>query len=270
MAAPEFVAPSDVAAFDGVVLDCRFSLADAGEGERSFLEGHIPGARYLHLNRELSGPVGERGGRHPMPETSAFAQVLAERGIGLDTPVLLYDDSRYAFAARAWWMMRALGYRQPAFLTGGYSSWLKEGIEAEVGEAETHAVATPEVRSDWPLWTDREGLRALQAAGAQLIDAREAPRYRGEVEPIDPVAGHIPGADNVPWGDHFSGDGALISIDEMRALWGRHKDADPLVVYCGSGVTACVDLLALALMGREDAWLYGGSWSDWCSYLPKD
>ncbi|MEM1404484.1 MAG: sulfurtransferase [Pseudomonadota bacterium] len=270
MAGPEFVAPSDVAASDAVVLDCRFSLADEGEGERSFLAGHIPGARYLHLNRDLSGPLGEHGGRHPMPNTALFAQTLAERGVGLDTPVILYDDSRYAFAARAWWMMRALGYRQPAFLEGGYASWLNQGGAPQAGELTAPALAAPSVREDWPLWCDREGLRALQAAGAQLIDAREAPRYRGEIEPIDPVAGHIPGADNVPWSDLFDGEGALLSPERLKALWGRHGEADPLVVYCGSGVTACVDLLALALIGREDAWLYGGSWSDWCSYLPRD
>ena len=119
----------------------------------------------------------------------------------------------------------------------------------------------------WPLCCDREGLRDLQARGARLVDAREEARYRGEIEPIDPVAGHIPGADNLPW-QGFTPDGSgFLDIDGQREYWGALAEGEPLVVYCGSGVSACVNLLSLSLLGRDDAWLYGGSWSDWCSYL---
>ncbi len=251
---------------DAVVVDCRFNLADPGEGRRQYLEGHVPGAHYLHLEEDLSAPVGRHGGRHPLPEPVALASRLAQCGIGPETDVIAYDDSRFAFAARLWWLMRALGYRPPRLLDGGYSAWLAAGGVPESGPVAPQVVASGAAAA-LAGHCDIEGLLEAQRAGATLVDAREARRYQGLEEPIDPVAGHIPGAVNHPWQGVTDATGRALDEPSMRAHWGDTLDADELVVYCGSGVTACVNLFSLALLGRDDATLYAGSWSDWCSYL---
>jgi thiosulfate/3-mercaptopyruvate sulfurtransferase len=262
-----FLSADAVADFDGVILDCRFSLADAAAGLGAYENGHLPGAHYLDLNRDMSAPVREYGGRHPLPAPADFAATLAALGIDRSTSVLVYDDSRFVFAARCWWMLRALGYPTPKILNGGYAAWVAAGGEISVLHPTPAPCALPAVPDRWPLCCDRDELLAKRTDGARLVDAREAARYRGEQEPIDPVAGHIPGAENLPW-QSFS-DEAGIFVDEarLRELWDDRLEARPLVVYCGSGVSACVNILALAQLGRDDVWLYGGSWSDWCSYL---
>ena len=263
-----FLPVSDVAGFDGVILDCRFSLQDPDAGRAAYAVGHLPGAVHLDLNQDMSGPVGRHGGRHPLPSPRTFAERLAVLGVTRDSDVLLYDDSRYAFAARAWWMLRALDYREPKLLLGGYAAWLAAGGEPDATVRDPLAVLAPErLPQVWPGACTREDLAELQAQGATLVDAREAARYRGEVEPIDPVAGHIPGAVNRPWQDFIADDGSPLPVSEQRARWGDLADGGRLVVYCGSGVSACVNLLSLAEIGYDDALLYGGSWSDWCSYL---
>jgi thiosulfate/3-mercaptopyruvate sulfurtransferase len=263
-----FLAATEVAAFPGRILDCRFSLMDPHAGLREFRDGHIPGARHLDLATAMAGPVGPHGGRHPLPECADFAGCLAELGIDRDTPVLLYDDAQGLYAARAWWMMRALGYREPQILAGGYAAWRALASTAEAGDGiPVEACAVPAVPETWPGIRDREDIARAQARGARLVDAREAPRYRGEVEPIDPVAGHIPGAENRPWKGFVDADAGLCSASQQRELWGDLLEADELVVYCGSGVSACVNLLSLAELGYDGARLYPGSWSDWCSYL---
>ena len=264
---PRFMEPAQVDAFDGVILDCRYALLDPAAGERAWREGHIPGAQHLDLGRDLSGPVARHGGRHPLPTPAAFAATMAARGVGLDTAVLLYDDSRHLFAARAWWMLRALGYREPSLLAGGYAAWLAAGGHPACGDERPAAREVPVVGSTWPGTCDRDAIAGLQAAGARLVDAREAARYRGEVEPIDPVAGHIPGAANRPWQGFCAESGGLLPAAEQRAAWGELLEVPTLIVYCGSGVSACVNLLSLAALGHDDARLYPGSWSDWCSYL---
>jgi len=249
-----------------IIIDCRFSLADAGEGSKLYLQGHIPGAHYLDLNRDLSGPVAQHGGRHPLPAPEIFVQKLASLGVGRETQVIAYDDSRLAFAARLWWMMRSLGFRPPRLLDGGYQAWLSSG-----GVAETNVPAAiacqVEPADSYSGLCDIEGLRVAQERGALLVDSREDRRYRGLEEPIDPVAGHIPGAINHPWQDVTSDSGCVKGVEAQRLQWGNTIESEELLVYCGSGVTACVNLFSLALSGREDAALYGGSWSDWCSYL---
>jgi thiosulfate/3-mercaptopyruvate sulfurtransferase len=262
-----FVAPSALADFTGIIVDCRFSLAASDAGSVDYGAGHIPGAIYLDLEADMSAARGLHGGRHPLPTPAAFAATLAARGIGPETEVVLYDDSGYVFAARCWWMMRALGYREPRLLAGGYSAWLGAGGIPEQTSPEQKDCAVPPAPECWPLCCDREQLARLQAQGAALVDAREPGRYRGEHEPIDPVAGHIPGADNLPWQSLISDAGLLISEEALREAWGAQLEAQPLVIYCGSGVSACVNILSLAILGRDDVWLYGGSWSDWCSYL---
>jgi len=248
------------------LVDCRFSLGDAEAGLVEYRQGHIPGATYLHLNRDLSGPVGEHGGRHPLPDANTFARTLASHGIGPDTPVVAYDDSRFAFASRLWWMMRALGYRPPRLLNGGYQAWLQLGVEPESGDVKPTPIPAPEGLSFAGV-RDRDAVIAAQAASAPLIDSRESNRYAGLEEPIDPVAGHIPGACNRPWQGVTDAAGRVLPPGQLQDHFGDLLQSESLVVYCGSGVTACVNLLALSLLGRDDPDLYPGSWSDWCSYL---
>jgi thiosulfate/3-mercaptopyruvate sulfurtransferase len=249
-----------------VLFDCRFSLADPQEGRRQYDQGHIPGAHYLDLNRELAGPVRAHGGRHPLPDPQDFAATLARFGVGLATPVVAYDDSRLAFAARLWWLMRALGYRPPRLLNGGYAAFLHAGGRPQAEVPPSRSIEPPAV-GDFARYCTIDGVHQAQANGTWLIDSREPRRYAGLEEPIDPVAGHIPGAINRPW-QGVTGDGQrVLDSSGLRSHWGEALHAENLLVYCGSGVTACVNLFSLALLGRNDATLYAGSWSDWCSYL---
>jgi len=180
--------------------------------------------------------------------------------------VVAYDDSRFAAAARLWWLMRSMGYRPPRLLNGGYQAFLASGgtPQSEVPRSRT---AAGTANAAFKGYCDIDGLRALQGAGAVLVDSREERRYQGLEEPIDPVAGHIPGAINRPWLGVTDQNGRIRDPDGLREHWGDALDAESMAVYCGSGVTACVNLFSLALLGRDDATLYAGSWSDWCSYL---
>ena len=251
---------------DALVVDCRFSLADPAEGRRQYAQGHIPGAHYLDLNQDLAGPVGAHGGRHPLPDPVAFAASLARLGIGPDTELVAYDDSRLAFAARLWWLMKALGYRPPRLLNGGYRGFIAAGGVPEADLPARLAVVPPVV-GNFSGYCNIDGVRTAVAHAALLIDSREPRRYAGLEEPIDPIAGHIPGAINRPWQGVTDTDGVVLDTAGLQAHWGEALKAEQLVVYCGSGVTACVNLFSLALLGRDDATLYAGSWSDWCGYL---
>ena len=267
MAQAELIAPDALSSLaDAVVLDCRLSLSDPGLGRSDYAAGHVPGAHYLHLNEDLSGPPGEHGGRHPLPDPQAFAARLASFGVGMTTAVVAYDDNRLAFAARLWWLMRSLGYRPPRLLDGGFAAYLAAGGEVETEVPVATPCEIPEVGT-FTGYCDIDGLRDLQRQSALVIDSREERRYQGLEEPIDPVAGHIPGAINRPWQGVTDGEGVARDTDGQREHWGDAVEAEKLVVYCGSGVTACVNLFSLALLDREDATLYAGSWSDWCSYL---
>jgi thiosulfate/3-mercaptopyruvate sulfurtransferase len=259
--------PEELLAEHGaVIVDCRFALADPQQGRTLFQGGHVPGACYLDLNEDMSGPVARRGGRHPLPDAAHFAQLLARHGIGPDTPVIAYDDSRFAFAARLWWLMRSLGYRAPRLLDGGYQAFLAVGGEPAI-TIEAVQPARAHAPADFSGYCDIADLREAQRAGALLVDSREEKRYQGLEEPIDPVAGHIPGAINRPWQGVTCAAGKALDLPGQREHWGDALESEQIVVYCGSGVTACVNLFSLALLGRDDATLYAGSWSDWCSYL---
>jgi len=255
-----------LAGHNAVVFDCRFALADPLEGRMLYEQGHIPGAHYLDLNRDLAGPLEKHGGRHPLPDPTTFAATLARFGVGPQSEVVAYDDSRLAFAARLWWLLRALGYRAPRLLNGGYRAFLNAGGVPEIDIPVPQSIAPLPV-AGFRGYCDIDGLREIQAHGALLVDSREPRRYAGLEEPIDPVAGHIPGAINRPWQGVTDADGSVLDTAGLRTHWGEALDAERLVVYCGSGVTACVNLFSLALLGREDATLYAGSWSDWCTYL---
>lgn len=249
-----------------VIVDCRFVLGDPDAGFARYRQGHIPGAHYLHLENDLSGPVGPHGGRHPLPDPRLLAARLAALGIGPDTRVVAYDDSRLAFAARFWWLLKALGYHPPLLLSGGYQGWLAAGGAAEAIVPERRPCTVPAIAAGYQGTCDIEGLRQRQAQGAVLVDSREYRRYAGLEEPIDPVAGHIPGACNYPWQGVTDELGYLRDEQGLRTHFAGLPEDRPLLVYCGSGVTACVNLYALARLGRHDAELYAGSWSDWCSY----
>ena len=229
----------------------------------------------------MSGPVREHGGRHPLPDWTAFAERLGEVGIGTGigseppTQVVIYDDSRFAFAARLWWMLRFLGHDRVAILDGGIRAWEGAGfpLETEVVVKEPRSfVPVPQV--DWIVDVEgvkrrqgRSGMLSGMPSGTLLIDSRSPERYRGEVEPIDPIAGSIPGAVNAFWQRVTTEDGFLMAQEELAERWSPLKGTDEAVFYCGSGVTACVNLFALATLGYPMPKLYPGGWSDWCSYL---
>lgn len=252
-----------------VVADCRFALADAEQGQQQYAIGHIPRAWYLHLNQDLSSPVQRHGGRHPLPDRDTFSQRLTAMGVESNGPeptlVVAYDDSRFAFASRLWWLLRYLGHDNVAVLDGGWSGWVQDSYPTSTEiPAPRSGDFVPAPRQDWIV--DIEAVRRRQE-GSLLIDSRSPDRYRGEVEPIDPVAGSIPGAVNYFWQDVSAENGHMKPADELSQHWARLNDAEEAIVYCGSGVTACVNLLAQAVAGRPVAKLYPGGWSDWCSYL---
>ncbi|ALS25689.1 3-mercaptopyruvate sulfurtransferase [Paenibacillus sp. 32O-W] len=253
-----------------IVADCRFVLSDPAAGEAAYREGHIPGAVYLDLERTLSAPkrADGRGGRHPLPDPEALAAALGAAGIDRHTPVVAYDDQGGAMAARLVWLLRWLGHEGgTAILDGGFAAWKAAGQPVEAGApagAQPARTFVPEVRRDMALSMDDVRQR-LGRPGVVLIDSREAPRYRGEMEPIDPKAGHIPGAVNRFWKDGLDESGRWLPPERQRERFADLADADEIVVYCGSGVTACPNVLALEAAGFRNVRLYAGSWSDWVS-----
>ncbi len=254
-------------AADWVVLDCRFDLANPDQGRLAFAGGHIPGALYADLNRDLSGPLTAASGRHPLPDPAAFAAQIGRWGIGNQTQTLLYDDANGSFAARAWWMMRWLGARRVAVLNGGCAAWRAAGGELETGAGRDPAPQqfTAEVQRHWVM-SAGQVMAALQQPGSLLVDARAAARFAGTVEPIDPVAGHIPGARNFPFTRNLQEDGRLREPAWLRRHWQsflQGAQPDALISMCGSGVTACHHLLSLEAAGLPGARLYAGSWSEW-------
>jgi thiosulfate/3-mercaptopyruvate sulfurtransferase len=251
-----------------VILDCRFALEDPDYGRCSYAEGHIDGAQYADLERHLSGPV-IKGvtGRHPLPTAGTFAEQLRAWGVSADTDVVLYDDGPGAYAARAWWLLAWLGKRDGVFiLDGGLKAWHAAGfplsLDAPVVERGTFA-GTPDNR----LLLDAEHLqKRLGQPGLTLIDARAQPRFRGEVEPIDPIAGHIPGAQCAAFNENLGSDGRFLPAEQLKQRFAAQlqgRSPEELVAYCGSGVTACHNLFALSLAGYPLGKLYAGSWSEW-------
>ena len=256
---------------DLAIADCRFNLMQPTAGRQQYDTAHIPGAYYLDLNQDLSSPVQAHGGRHPLPDLSIFTATLQAMGIHSEprdrpTLVVAYDDSRMAFAARLWWLLRYLGHDHVAILDGGWSAWTAAGYPTQSERPTARAgqfLARP--RTEWIVDVAQVKARKDLPTVA-LVDSRESDRYRGEREPIDPVAGHIPGAWNYPWQEVTTEQGVARSPEAQRERWATLPTTDEIIVYCGSGVTACVNLLALELAGISTGKLYPGSWSDWCSY----
>jgi thiosulfate/3-mercaptopyruvate sulfurtransferase len=250
-----------------VIVDCRFQLTQSQWGYEQYLSSHILGAYYLDLEKDLSAPLKRHGGRHPLPEPDLLAQKLAKIGILGETLVVAYDDSRFAFAARLWWLLRYLGHEKVALLDGGWKGWLanKYPISSDVPAPKTgHFIPRPHL--DWIV--DLETVKAKKdLSSVLLVDARDGDRYRGEREPIDPIAGHIPSAINSPWQAVSNEHNYLQPFATQQQLWANYRQVDEIIVYCGSGVTACVNLFSMTLTGIDKAKLYPGGWSDWCSYL---
>ncbi|MDP2774985.1 MAG: sulfurtransferase [Nocardioides sp.] len=242
------------------LLDVRYRLGGPG-GPGEYAAGHLPGAAYVDLDTDLASPPGA-GGRHPLPEPAGFEAAMRRAGVRRDRPVVVYDDWAALAAGRAWWLLRFHGHPDVRVLDGGLAAWVAHGGELATG-AETPAPGDFTVSGE-------AGMPLVEADGVLdvdvLVDARAPERYRGEVEPIDPVAGHIPGAVNVPTAHNLTPDGRFRPADELRATYaavGAVPGAD-VAAYCGSGVTACHDLLAMEVAGVTAA-LYPGSWSGWIS-----
>ena len=251
---------------DLVVLDCRFSLVSPGAGENAYLEGHVPGALYAHLDRDLSDMRRTGEGRHPWPDAATFTTRLGAWGITPQHQVVAYDAADGAFAARLWFLLRALGHRKVAVLDGGWARWTALGLPVD-SRVPTPVPAQYGGSFDASRLLDPEQVQLRLAAGELLVDARGADRFRGENETIDRVAGHVPGAVNRPF-VHNLADGRFKPpaqlADEFRALLGDLAP-DRAMVMCGSGVTACHHLLAMERAGLPGARLFTGSWSGWIS-----
>ena len=250
-----------------LIVDCRFELTDPAHGAREYARGHIPGAVHADLDRDLSDLSKPRLGRHPLPDAAAFSAVLARWGWTPQTRVVVYDDAGGALAAaRLWWMLRLAGARDVAVFDGGWGAWKRAWLPAEAEPVPRVATAvTVEFAKNEIVYTDE--LRALRERGeAMVLDARGAARFRGEVEPIDPVAGHIPGARNRPLTENLGTDGRFKPAAELReellAVIGTHAPAS-VVHSCGSGVSACQNLLAFESAGLHGSRVYAPSWSGW-------
>ena len=243
------------------MLDVRWRLAGPPAID-DYRVGHLPGAVFVHLDRDLAAPPGA-GGRHPLPTAADFTAAMRRAGVSATSPVVVYDDADATAAARAWWLLRYFGHESTAVLDGGYRGWVAAGLPV------TTDVPTPEpgdfVATPGGLPVVDADQAATLARRGVLLDARAAARYRGEVEPIDPVAGHIPGAVSAPVTDNVGPDGRLLPAEALRERFAALgvRPGVPVGAYCGSGVTAAQEVLALTLAGYDGAALYPGSWSEW-------
>lgn len=243
-----------------------FLLTDPEAGRKAYTEDHIPGAVYLHLEEQLSAPVSSHGGRHPLPEISKLTAALSKVGINRDSIVVAYDDQGGAYASRLWWMLKYLGHERVFVMDEGYSAWKKASFPV----SDHQAVRIP---SQYEADVQKKMLASMEdvqnvvnAGGALLIDSRESRRYEGLEEPIDPKAGHIPGAINKFWKDVLDEQGRWKSTEVLKEHYEGIDPEQEVIVYCGSGVSACPNVLALGKAGYKNVKLYAGSWSDWISY----
>ncbi|MGE0460266.1 MAG: sulfurtransferase [Vicinamibacterales bacterium] len=248
-----------------VVVDCRFDLANPAWGEEQYVAGHIPGARYAHLDRDLSGTKTGTNGRHPLPTVEQMAATFGALGIAPDTQVVAYDADSGMYAARLWWMLRFVGHDAVAVLDGGFARWVAEGGAVQPGRVTaTPTVFSPRPRVEWSLTVDE----VATGVNGVLVDARAPERFRGMNETLDPVAGHIPGARNYFFQQNLAEDKTFKPAAELRAQWDavlQGEDPSAVVMYCGSGVTACHNLLAMEVAGLPGSRIFPGSWSEWCA-----
>jgi thiosulfate/3-mercaptopyruvate sulfurtransferase len=260
-----------------VVIDCRFALGQPQSGYEAYILEHIPGARYADLEKDLSAPKREDGreGRHPLPDAEAFANKLTKLGITNDKTVVAYDEQGGAMASRLWWLLTYMGHDDVFVLNGGFPAWKQAGYPTVSGTAdprvEEHAEAgapfVPNVRREMVVTAEdiTRKRRQLEEGSVVLVDSREDARYRGIAEPIDKVAGHIPGARHWFWKANLDAEGRFRSVKDLMKRFEPLQGAEEIIVYCGSGVTACPNVLSLQEVGFTNVKLYAGSWSDWIS-----
>ena len=253
-----------------IVVDCRHELTDPEAGQNAYKEGHIPGAFFLHLDKDLAAPLTGSNGRHPLPDPQSFAATLASIGLTPDKQLVAYDAAGGMVASRFWWMARWMGHQSVAVLDGGVGSWQKSGFplskEAAVRSEQSSSAPTPDTHLSTV--TAQALLENIKSSSMLVVDARANPRFMGETEPMDARAGHIPGAVNRPFADNLRDDGLfkpapVIKADFLQLLDGRAPQ--DIVHSCGSGVSACHNLLAMAYAGLDGGRLYPGSWSEWSS-----
>ncbi|WP_307893271.1 sulfurtransferase [Bacillus swezeyi] len=249
-----------------VIADVRFQLTRPEEGRKAYMKGHLPGAVYVDLKEDLSGELEKHGGRHPLPSPEKLAKKLGEIGIDRHTAVVVYDDSGGMFAARFWWQLRYLGHDSVYVMDGGFSNWVKAGYDV------TTEIPHPVARDFELTLKEVELLNAKQVQDRLnredtiLIDARAPARYTGETEPLDQQGGHIPGAKNYFWKGNLTEEGKWKSKEQLKQHYASLDRSSEIVVYCGSGVSACPNVLGLKEAGFQNVKLYAGSWSDWISY----
>ncbi|WP_211747475.1 sulfurtransferase [Paenibacillus sp. Marseille-Q4541] len=253
---------------DIVILDCRFALSNSAAGGTAFQEDHIPGAVYFDLEQDLSSPVEPdgRGGRHPLPDINMLAERLRKSGISNESRVVVYDDQGGAMASRLWWLLHYMGHEEVYLMDEGFSAWKAAGFPVTQEEPiRIPASFTPHIQPE--LLASVEDVQEASTAGSSiLVDSREHARYLGQEEPIDHTAGHIPGAINLFWKENLSESGKWKSADGLAERFSNLPKDRQIIVYCGSGVTACPNVLALRTAGFDNVRLYAGSWSDWISY----
>ncbi|NNF67534.1 MAG: sulfurtransferase [Gammaproteobacteria bacterium] len=250
---------------DWTILDCRFDLSDADAGRLSWLQGHIPGSQHADLERDLSGPATATSGRHPLPDPIELAERFSAWGIGPQSQVVVYDESDGSIAARAWWLLRWLGHNDVAVLDGGLMAWRRAGLPL-IQDKTGRKPARFEMRLQKNMVVEKDEILERIDRGDVVLDARVAPRYLGDVEPLDKKAGHIPGAHNYPYAANLDRHGQFLAPAELRVYFDaaiEHKPPDHVISMCGSGVTACHNVLAMEIAGLAGARLYAGSWSEW-------
>ena len=250
-----------------VVVDCRHSLANFAAGRAAYEEAHVPGAAFADVERDLSGEKTGSNGRHPLPERRAFAAFLGRIGADERSQIVAYDEGAGMFAARCWMLVRYLGHARVAILDGGFAAWERSGAPFERGPDRRARMARhfPLGTPLDPVVSASDLLADLGSKSLQPVDARAPERYRGETEPIDPVAGHIPGAKNRPYGANYRSDGHLRSAQELRSEFTALGEPERLVHYCGSGISAAANLFAATAAGLPGGRIYAGSWSEWCA-----
>lgn len=254
-----------------VLFDVRHSLADPQAGRRAYELGHIPGAFFLDQDTQLSGARTGANGRHPLPDRERFATLLRQHGVTPESQVVVYDESNASFAARAWWLLRWAGHRHVAVLNGGWQAWVAAGGEQQTSSSMPPGHDAQELDAapdSMPTMNAAEVLAVANDPAHAVIDARDSARYRGEVEPMDPVAGRIPGAQNRPVSSNLLPDGRFKPAQQLHEEFSEMLGATPpghVVHYCGSGITACHNIFAMELAGLKGSMLYPGSWSEWCS-----
>lgn len=248
------------------IIDCRFDLSNPKKGFESYLEGHIPGALYFDLEKDLSGPVKQHGGRHPLPDLNEFQDKLSAAGIDHSISVVVYDDQEGPFASRLLWLLSYLGHEKVFILNGGFANWIQSGyqVSAEILHVKRKEFQ-PVVKKEW-LATMDDVKNDIHSVHTVIIDSRAQKRYQGIEEPIDKIAGHIPSAKNYFWKDVVDENGVWKDADKLKKHFSDIPKEKEIIVYCGSGVTATPNFVSLKEAGYENVKLYLGSWSDWISY----